>query len=102
MKPAVFNRDEPADVRQYKRAHRRPHESTADQFFGESQFESYRALGEHIALAIAGHQAAAEVRTLGNVEELFTRARAYMVAMPGLAGADHGEAGARYIHPWWP
>ena len=25
-----------------------PHESTADQFFNEHQFESYRALGEHI------------------------------------------------------
>jgi hypothetical protein len=26
-----------------------PHESTADQWFDESQFESYRALGYHIA-----------------------------------------------------
>jgi hypothetical protein len=26
-----------------------PHESTADQWFGESQFESYRALGYHVA-----------------------------------------------------
>ena len=25
-----------------------PHESTADQFFSEAQFEAYRALGEHI------------------------------------------------------
>jgi len=25
-----------------------PHESTADQFFTESQFESYRALGRHM------------------------------------------------------
>ena len=29
-----------------------PHESTADQFFGESQFESYRKLGEHVALKV--------------------------------------------------
>lgn len=29
-----------------------PHESTADQFFGEEQFEAYRALGEHIARGI--------------------------------------------------
>ena len=25
-----------------------PHETTADQFFSEAQFEAYRALGEHI------------------------------------------------------
>jgi hypothetical protein len=25
-----------------------PHESTADQFFSEAQFEAYRALGEHV------------------------------------------------------
>lgn len=33
----------------YRRAHPSfPHESTADQFFSEAQFEAYRALGEHI------------------------------------------------------
>ncbi|MBI3263663.1 MAG: hypothetical protein HYZ58_11015, partial [Acidobacteria bacterium] len=26
-----------------------PHETTADQFFDDAQFESYRALGVHIA-----------------------------------------------------
>jgi hypothetical protein len=26
-----------------------PHESTADQFFAEDQFESYRRLGHHVA-----------------------------------------------------
>ena len=40
--------DEPYDVTQYKRAHDAfPQESTLDQFFSESQFESYRALGRH-------------------------------------------------------
>ena len=34
-----------------------PHESTADQWFGESQFESYRALGEAAILAMAGPHA---------------------------------------------
>jgi len=42
--------DEPADVLEYKSHHREfPHESTLDQFFSESQFEAYRALGEHTA-----------------------------------------------------
>ena len=41
--------DEPTDVRRYASLHPEfPHESTADQFFSESQFESYRALGYHI------------------------------------------------------
>jgi hypothetical protein len=41
--------DEPADVIEYRsRQPKFPHESTADQFFSESQFESYRRLGLHI------------------------------------------------------
>jgi hypothetical protein len=41
--------DEPADVLEYKAAHKKfPHETTLDQFFSESQFEAYRRLGEHI------------------------------------------------------
>jgi hypothetical protein len=41
--------DEPADVTEYQSAHAEfPHESTADQFFSESQFESYRRLGLHV------------------------------------------------------
>jgi hypothetical protein len=42
--------NEPAPVLNYKRTSPDfPHESTADQFFDDSQFESYRALGDHIA-----------------------------------------------------
>jgi hypothetical protein len=42
--------DEPADVLTYAREHPPfPHQSTVNQFFTESQFESYRALGCHIA-----------------------------------------------------
>jgi len=42
--------DEPEDVLQYHVAHPDfPHQSTADQWFTESQFESYRRLGLHIA-----------------------------------------------------
>ena len=40
---------EPADVQEYKAHHPEfPHETTLDQFFSESQFEAYRALGEHV------------------------------------------------------
>jgi hypothetical protein len=42
--------DEPEDVLQYHIAHPDfPHQSTGDQWFTESQFESYRRLGLHIA-----------------------------------------------------
>jgi len=48
--------DEPADVLQYAASHPTfPHETTANQFYTESQFESYRALGQHIAEAIFEH-----------------------------------------------
>ncbi len=47
---ASLSGDEPSDVQNYAAAHATfPHESTMDQFFSESQFESYRALGHHIA-----------------------------------------------------
>lgn len=45
--------DEEATVADYRRANPAfPHESTADQFFNEHQFESYRALGEHIGTGL--------------------------------------------------
>jgi hypothetical protein len=41
--------DEPADVLNYHREHADfPHETTADQWFSEPQFESYRRLGQHV------------------------------------------------------
>ncbi|MBW8329716.1 MAG: hypothetical protein K0M48_11365 [Thiobacillus sp.] len=44
---------EPADLLNYKCTHPGfPHESTADQWFDESQFESYRKLGHHIGKAV--------------------------------------------------
>jgi hypothetical protein len=42
--------DEATDIAQYKKLSPAfPHESTGDQFFSESQFESYRKLGQHAA-----------------------------------------------------
>jgi len=43
--------DEPADILNYHRVHGSfPFDTTLNQFFTESQFESYRRLGEHIVL----------------------------------------------------
>jgi hypothetical protein len=45
----------PYDVYSYARNHAQfPHESTADQWFSESQFESYRALGLHAVTQVGG------------------------------------------------
>ncbi|MEP6957833.1 MAG: patatin-like phospholipase family protein [Nitrospirota bacterium] len=49
LKPSLSG-DEPVDILEYATHHGQfPHEPTTDQFFDESQFESYRQLGEHIA-----------------------------------------------------
>ena len=46
---ATLRGDEPVDVLEYHGSHPDfPHESTANQFFDEAQWESYRRLGEHI------------------------------------------------------
>ncbi|MGB6308149.1 MAG: patatin-like phospholipase family protein [Steroidobacteraceae bacterium] len=51
VKPTV-TKDSAADVRQYRRAHNDfPQQTTADQWYDESQFESYRRLGYESALA---------------------------------------------------
>jgi hypothetical protein len=52
--------DEPPDLQQYARRDPTfPHQSTADQFFDETQFECYRALGYHIAHSVFGESATA-------------------------------------------
>ena len=49
LKPSLTGAEH-ADVAHYASAHPSfPHESTADQYFDEKQFESYRRLGEHVA-----------------------------------------------------
>jgi hypothetical protein len=57
---------EPQDVLAYKAAHDEfPHQTTADQWFDESQFESYRALGRFVVEST--------LETLGNREEVGAR-----------------------------
>ena len=57
--------DVPVDVRSYAAADARfPHDTTLNQWFRESQFDSYRALGSHI-VRIIGQERAATSRGLG-------------------------------------
>jgi hypothetical protein len=54
LKPVVYG-IEPGDVLEYKKNHPTfPHQSTADQFFDEPQFESYRILGSHVMDQMCG------------------------------------------------
>jgi hypothetical protein len=52
---AGLNGGEPVDILQYAKTHPTfPHEGTANQFYNESQFESYRHLGSWIVDEIGG------------------------------------------------
>jgi hypothetical protein len=62
----------PYDVYSYSRESKDfPHETTADQWFSESQFESYRALGSHSLQQIAAQG------TVVTLDDLFIAARRY-------------------------
>jgi hypothetical protein len=82
LKP-VFYGTEPQDIYNYATTNEAfPHESTADQFFSESQLESYRGLGEYAVNQVCGitgtseEQEAARAR-INTVAELIGRAREY-------------------------
>ncbi|HNQ03138.1 MAG TPA: patatin-like phospholipase family protein [Thiobacillaceae bacterium] len=67
--------DEPVDVLGYASLHPSfPFQSTTDQFFDESQFESYRQLGLHIAKKVFAEAAQRQPTRRGffNVEAFFT------------------------------
>ena len=54
IKPTFYG-TEPADVRQYAQRNKAfPHDTTADQWFDEAQFESYRVLGSYVIESICG------------------------------------------------
>lgn len=64
--------DEPTDLLRYAAENPEfPHQTTADQWFDESQFESYRALGSHIVLDVFGAVDVAAKLATKNTEELF-------------------------------
>jgi hypothetical protein len=77
IKPLLTG-DEPADVLNYHSANSDfPQQSTTDQWFDESQFESYRRLGAHAIEAILGPE-----KHSFTVRELFAQARTYLGLRP--------------------
>jgi hypothetical protein len=74
IKP-VFYGSEPHDIYNYGMTNETfPHQSTGDQWFSESQFESYRALGKYTVNQICGKKTPEEVNT---VAELIEAAQEY-------------------------
>jgi glycerophosphoryl diester phosphodiesterase len=73
LKPSMTG-DEPQDVLEYFRRIRDfPHQTTADQWFDESQFESYRKLGMHIGEEAFCRFHHDDTQPLGDIEQLFAR-----------------------------
>jgi hypothetical protein len=86
IKPG-YHGTEPADVRSYANLHLAfPHESTAEQWFSESQMEAYRVLGSHIVdLICAGDrvpcaESGAQADLQLSLHGLFGQADAYLEA----------------------
>jgi hypothetical protein len=68
---ATLSGDEPVDVRNFAAADPMfPHDSTANQFFDEARFESYRMLGFHTVLSVS-----AGLKRIPSVELLCDTAR---------------------------
>jgi hypothetical protein len=72
LKPCL-NGLEPRDVAAYASTHESfPHETTANQFFSEDQFESYRHLGSEAVEAILGGAKTSSLDTLLNAAFTYT------------------------------
>jgi hypothetical protein len=82
IKPG-YHGTEPADVRAYAALHPAfPHESTAEQWFSESQLEAYRVLGSHIVdlVCAGGAELGEEPDLQTSLPRLFAQAEAYLEA----------------------
>ncbi len=89
VKPSL-NGTEPADVFHYAKLHPGfPHESTGDQLYSESQFESYRELGYHVMEDVGGPQREEPLEML----ELFERAAGYAGGKNPCQRSEVGEKG---------
>lgn len=70
IKPGIYGH-EPRDVLNYAATHPDfPHESTADQWFDESQYESYRRLGQHVGSCLFGG-----LEENASIDDVFAAAR---------------------------
>jgi hypothetical protein len=84
---ASMTGDEPEDVQQFQAQNTEfPHQSTGDQFFSESQFESYRQLGLHMVRSTFARVTAMQGEQAVAVPKFFGQVRRY--CFPPLAVAE--------------
>jgi hypothetical protein len=107
IKASVTGDEHPLTAHYQEEHPKFPHESTADQFFNEHQFESYRELGEHIGNQLVkeeAFQALFQARPPFPPDELHSVAVAPIPsAIPRAAAALAGDVpGASVIHGRWP
>ena len=77
LKPSLTG-DEAQDLVEFaKRITEFPHQTTADQWFDESQFESYRKLGMHIGEEAFQRYQDDDTKPLADLGQLFARLRDY-------------------------
>ena len=82
IKPTVYGA-EPSDVQNYAKAHPDfPHETTGDQMYSESQFESYRALGEYVIQQIIDGGGGTQIGQELSLKDLARYANAYLKLEP--------------------
>ena len=77
IKPSLTG-DEPQDLVEYSlRISEFPHQTTSDQWFDESQFESYRKLGMHIGEETFKRYQDDDTKPLADLGQLFKRLRGH-------------------------
>lgn len=71
--------DEPVDIVNYKNKNDNfPHESTADQMYSETQFESYRSLGFHMVDSVCGKDHERPCKSCLTLQKLRENAELYL------------------------
>lgn len=99
IKPSLCG-GEPQDVLHYKKLNKLfPHESTADQWFSEQQFESYRILGRHAVDAICCVAGPEEEKTISGLPDLFRLARIYASPPNAVKEKNGAKAKVRRLEP---
>ena len=102
IKPGLTG-DEPPDLQNYSKLHPTfPHEATLDQFFTESQFESYRSLGYHSAKAafcdaVLERARGEDGENAAACHRLFKAVFDYWAVPPSDAASNYLETSRRYI-----
>lgn len=107
-----YSGDEDEVIKEYR--HRNPtfpHESTADQFFNENQFEAYRALGQHIGekacdelMMVAQQEPTDDLLSSFDIfaETLETRAKQPLAAANALLKKEKTEKQKKWLEDFFP